>query len=162
MNTLQKTKLVTVALWATTFLWLVLIFVLSAQPADQSSGVSRKVAETIIGTIAWIVHVDIDAKTISSLAVGFNHLVRKFAHAGIYFVLGGFIIMPLIKTGIRGSRAYVLTILFCLFYAVTDEIHQTFIPGRSGQISDVLLDTAGAMIGSGTYWLYVQYLRNKN
>ena len=32
-------------------------------------------------------------------------------------------------------------------YAATDEFHQLFIPGRSGQVSDVLLDSAGALAG---------------
>ena len=32
-------------------------------------------------------------------------------------------------------------------YAATDEMHQLFVPGRSGQVSDVLLDSAGAIAG---------------
>lgn len=32
-------------------------------------------------------------------------------------------------------------------YAATDEIHQLFVPGRSDQMSDVILDSAGAMAG---------------
>ena len=36
-------------------------------------------------------------------------------------------------------------------YAVTDEFHQLFVPGRSGQFSDVVLDSAGALAGL-LYW----------
>lgn len=149
MSTFKKIKLGTVFLWVIVFLWLILIFALSAQLADQSADVSKKVAETIIERIAWVFHIDIDTETITSLAKQFDHLVRKYAHGSIYFVLGGLVIMTLIKSGIRGFRAYVLTIVFCLFYAVTDEMHQLFVPGRSGQISDILIDIAGAVFGIG-------------
>ena len=36
---------------------------------------------------------------------------------------------------------------FCALYAATDEIHQLFVPGRGGQIRDVLIDSSGALIG---------------
>lgn len=32
-------------------------------------------------------------------------------------------------------------------YAATDEFHQLFVPGRSGQLKDVLIDTAGGALG---------------
>ena len=32
-------------------------------------------------------------------------------------------------------------------YAATDEFHQVFVPGRSGKVADVLLDSAGALLG---------------
>ncbi|HJA34824.1 MAG TPA: VanZ family protein [Candidatus Mediterraneibacter merdigallinarum] len=37
--------------------------------------------------------------------------------------------------------------LTAALYAATDEVHQLFVPGRSGQISDVILDSAGALAG---------------
>ena len=37
--------------------------------------------------------------------------------------------------------------LTAALYAATDEVHQLFVPGRSGQVSDVLLDSAGAIAG---------------
>lgn len=154
LNTLKKSKLVTMSLWAVVLLWLVIIFALSAQPATQSNGFSEKVTETIIETIAWIAHVDMDAKIIHGLVTQFNHLVRKCAHGWIYFVLGVLVITTLTKTGIRGYKAYVLTMVLCVSYAVTDEIHQTFVPGRTGQISDVVIDTAGAVLGMGMFWVY--------
>ncbi|MFR1872919.1 MAG: VanZ family protein [Coprococcus sp.] len=38
--------------------------------------------------------------------------------------------------------------LSAALYAVTDEIHQLFVPGRSGQITDVILDSCGGLIGA--------------
>jgi len=37
--------------------------------------------------------------------------------------------------------------LLSFLYACSDEFHQTFVPGRAGQFKDVLIDTAGALIG---------------
>ena len=38
-------------------------------------------------------------------------------------------------------------IVFCFLYACSDEIHQLFVPGRSGMFTDVLIDTGGAVTG---------------
>ena len=46
-----------------------------------------------------------------------------------------------------------IPIIICILYAISDEIHQLFVPGRSGQVSDVLLDTLGAFTGIMIYKL---------
>ena len=40
-----------------------------------------------------------------------------------------------------------------ILYAITDEIHQLFIPGRNGNVVDVLIDSCGGLIGIGVIWL---------
>ena len=44
------------------------------------------------------------------------------------------------------SARYILPLIFTLLYAVSDEIHQSFVSGRHGQTADVLIDSAGALI----------------
>ena len=44
-------------------------------------------------------------------------------------------------------RVLALAFLLTVLYAVSDEYHQTFVPGRSGSLMDVLIDAAGAGIG---------------
>ena len=39
------------------------------------------------------------------------------------------------------------------FYAASDEFHQSYVPGRTGQVSDVFIDTSGGAIGLGLLWL---------
>jgi len=41
-----------------------------------------------------------------------------------------------------------LSFLLALSYAFTDEIHQLFVPGRGGKLSDVLIDFAGIIIAT--------------
>ena len=48
---------------------------------------------------------------------------------------------------------YLISILICIIYAFTDEYHQTFINGRTGQLLDVLIDSSGVIVGSIIYYI---------
>lgn len=56
---------------------------------------------------------------------------------------------------------FIKAISLVLFYAFTDELHQYFIPGRAFQLVDLALDTLGALLGLGAYWLYLDRLEGK-
>ena len=47
------------------------------------------------------------------------------------------------------KKAHLLgaALAFCSIYAVTDELHQYFVPGRSCQVKDVMIDSSGALTG---------------
>jgi VanZ family protein len=66
-------------------------------------------------------------------------VLRKLAHAAEYAILGGLIF--------RASRSAPAAVLLASAYAVTDEVHQTFVTGRHGSPLDWLIDTAGAVLG---------------
>ena len=66
-----------------------------------------------------------------------DYPLRKGAHAVEYCVL-----FLLVRRGWPTGRAWV----FCVIYAITDEWHQTFVPGRAGRVSDVLLDSVAAAL----------------
>ena len=54
---------------------------------------------------------------------------------------------------------------FCILYAITDEIHQLFVPGRSGRIFDVGVDAVGSLVGVAVFTIFLQlfaYFRKKN
>jgi VanZ family protein len=70
---------------------------------------------------------------------GWDLLLRKLAHAGEYAVLGALLLRA---TG-RTSVALGLGIL----YAVSDEIHPAFVPGRAGSPVDVAIDALGVAVG---------------
>lgn len=44
------------------------------------------------------------------------------------------------------KRAMIAFIISAL-YAASDEFHQLFVPGRAGRVSDVLIDSLGALLG---------------
>lgn len=88
-------------------------------------------------------------------------VVRKGAHFGAYFILGILTLNGLRQVGGKGAKAAALALCLCFLYAITDEIHQLFIPGRSGQITDVLIDTAGAAAGIGIFSFVLHLFRKK-
>ena len=53
-----------------------------------------------------------------------------------------------------------VSVCIAVLYASTDELHQLFVPGRSGQVNDVLIDGCGAVIGALIIW-GISYLIHK-
>ena len=70
---------------------------------------------------------------------GWDLILRKIAHAAEYAVLGALLLRATGRTGL----AFALGAL----YAVSDEIHQSFVSGRHGSPLDVAIDTAGVAVG---------------
>jgi VanZ family protein len=85
--------------------------------------------------------------------------VRKSAHFTLYFILGLLVISFLKEFGLS-RKSIIISIIVVLLYAVSDEIHQTFIPGRSGEVLDVLIDAIGGSLSTVLYYLI--YRRNKH
>lgn len=127
-----------------TLLWMVIIFSFSAQPAAQSAGMSGGIMEKLnqgsnqIPVIGWI------------LESGFTeHILRKGAHVAEYAVLGQLLLLC-VKAYLPEKSGWQQAALACLLgvlYALSDEYHQTFVAGRSGELKDVCIDSLGVMSG---------------
>ncbi len=97
--------------------------------------------------------------------VRYHYLFRKCAHLAEYSVLA-----LLLWNAIRHSHAFKarrwlwsqagLALALVALYAGSDEFHQNFIPGRTGQFSDVLVDTAGGAVGLIVLWLSGKLFRH--
>ena len=163
-----------------TALWLVLIFLLSAQDATKSTVFSDAFTRLILNFLEPGEHTekfalpDASGKADESDAaetfannsnsdtydpvpnrdwfgiapVFFKSFVRKTAHFFMFCGLG-FLAVCTIRSyyGRPHIRVYASAWLFCIFCAVCDEFHQLFVPGRGAQLSDVCLDSAGALVG---------------
>lgn len=119
--------------------WMAVIFTLSHQPAAVSSGQSG----VIVG------HLQQAMPGVSTAILTF--LVRKSAHIVAYFILG-ILMYRALRITIRRWRTSTVAsfaLLSCSLYAVTDEIHQLFVPGRSGELRDVMIDSIAALVGVG-------------
>lgn len=148
-------------------LWMVLIFSFSTRPAEVSSEDSRSVG-VLIGEIFIPGFEGWSDEEQNAFAEKVDHPVRKTAHAAEYAVLGLLtagayiggesaeafkvnykktVIVRDSREKMSISRGIVIPWVITTAYAGTDELHQLFVPGRSGQVSDVLLDSAGALIG---------------
>lgn len=127
--------------------WCGLIFWFSAQPAMKSAKMSHS-----IGRIVGEVLVP-DFKTLSpeeqeKIEEKIDYPIRKTAHAMEYAVLGGLLVLTYGSYGIIGKKGMAYGILTGVAYAMSDEIHQLFVVGRSCQVTDVLIDSAGVIFGS--------------
>jgi len=151
----SKKTIIILLSWIAVILWMVLIFKLSSQVADQSDGLSKGVTERILEMVENVApKVDFDI-------VRFNHLLRKSAHFFIYLVLGLLVMNAMIRSEIMGLRICVLALLICVLYATSDEVHQLFVPGRGGQIRDIFIDSGGATIGICMYHMFIRIKKMK-
>lgn len=133
--------------WALVVGWMAVVFYFSSQSGDTSGELSH-------GLVAAIQNVfpALDPSTITVL-------IRKGAHVSEYAVLGALLAFAL-RVSTTPGRAW-LAVMGAVAYAVSDEIHQTFVPGRVGAVGDVLIDSVGVMLGVGfVVWLRVVQ-RNK-
>ena len=81
------------------------------------------------------------------LKENYSFIVRKAAHFTIYLILGLLVSIVLTQKCLNLKQIIIYTVLICMAYAVTDEIHQLVVSGRAGMFTDVLLDSAGVVAG---------------
>jgi len=120
--------------------WMILIFSLSAQTATQSSELSGGLIDKILSIF------NRELSQFEIAVIDFmQFIIRKSAHMFLYTVLS---ILVLLELSLYNIKKYsIMAVLFCIFYAITDEFHQYFVPGRSCELRDVLIDSFGVILG---------------
>lgn len=130
---MKKVKILRTVLIILIVLWTFLIFLFSSQDGGESSGFSRKFVEFFIK----------DEKLVDEL----EPYARKWAHFSEYG-LGGVLFISLFSTYEWSDKRKIITsILIGVWYAIMDEIHQLLVPGRSGALKDVYIDSLGIATG---------------
>lgn len=128
-------------------IWMTVIFCLSNQPADDSSSLSDGFISSTIGNVYKVFNKNISSEDLEEIKVKYTHPVRKMAHFTIYMILGILVTLLVREYNISFYKCILISLLVCLLYSISDEIHQTFVTGRSGEVRDVLIDTCGSFIG---------------
>ncbi|SHK80652.1 VanZ like family protein [Clostridium cavendishii DSM 21758] len=123
--------------WILLIGWMTIIFIMSNEPAKISDEHSNLVLQ-IVKTLG----IPIDS-FFGEIA---EFIVRKTAHFTEYMILF-FLAYKLLRIYLDIKDTCVFGIIIVIGYACTDEIHQLFVPGRSGMIRDVLIDTSGGIFG---------------
>ncbi len=135
--------------------WMGFIFYMSNSNGQISHEESTKVVNFIQNkTITE--NPNVNKKTVNEQQVKANkldHIIRKNAHGFMYMILAFLVSSIFFAFNKRGKDAIVYVLFICLFYAVTDEFHQSFVPGRGSLVSDVLVDFGGALIGLAFFYL---------
>lgn len=134
-----------IILWILVITCMGTIFFFSSQVAEDSD----KTSEGFIINIVRLVDIReaFSQTEVEEIAITLNAVVRTGAHFTIYAVLGFLIAMLLDEYQIYGVRMVLYSVLWAFLYACTDEFHQSFVPGRSAQLSDIITDTLGALCG---------------
>ena len=130
--------------------WMILIFWFSSAGHEASSGQSMQAVHGIT-RVTGVVLPEV--------------LVRKAAHVFLYFILGILLTLLVRTYRIRWRSVVLWAVGIACAYAATDETHQLLVGGRSGQVSDVLLDTVAACVGvvviAGGYKLICKLRNNQ-
>ena len=136
-------------------IWMGVIFYMSNQSASISAQYSGGVVEFLsnlpfIGSIVtYMMEIDIA-----------EFIIRKCAHMFSYFLLSILLFMSNYDNKKNLSKVALQSLIFTFLYACSDEFHQLFITGRSGEFRDVLIDTIGGFIGSTILYLYHRIKNN--
>lgn len=109
----------TLGRWTLVALWMAWIFFLSSQASLPLPGVN------------WI-----------------DDLLRIAGHFVEYAVLAFLVSRAMASPETRSRRWIALALILCAAYAVSDEWHQSFVPGRDASVFDLFVDTAGAALGT--------------
>jgi VanZ family protein len=123
--------------WSLVIVFMITIFMFSSEPAVQSEEKSKFVIYFLN-----ILGINIES-AFGSLA---DFIVRKAAHFTEYFILY-ILIFNALHNDLNKKTALFYSLILVFLYASTDEYHQLFIPGRSGRLRDILIDTSGGTLG---------------
>lgn len=124
-------------------LWTALIWHNSLCPAAESTVQSSRVEALLLPILDFL--------CIPEALRQF--LIRKAAHLTEFAVLG------LLWSGALPGKRWYAPLTISVLTAIADESIQRFVPGRSGQIRDVLIDTAGVLAALVFLWLARQVMR---
>lgn len=125
-------------------LWMIVIFKMSSEVAAESSARSGAVMAEIKS---------LDGRLFGGIT---TFLVRKSAHISAYFVLGILAYSLMLEYHLSKKRTIQISILIAFLYSISDEFHQLFVTGRSGEMRDILIDTLGSALGVAVILLIVK------
>lgn len=144
-NQKMKTKLFRILMIILCICTLFTIYGFSNQNGIQSKGISTKISKCILNFSSQYREMDTKEKT--RILNRTNAIIRKVAHFSIYTLLGIFLMGMMTKTKVKDRWRILITIGLGMLYAILDEFHQSFSPGRTPKITDVYIDTLGIIIG---------------
>ena len=157
MNSNTKNLIFRYVLWTLVVAVMVFIFSHSAKSAEQSTKTSGEVAKTVLSIVVK------DFKTLpeteqQKAVDSLQFIVRKSAHFSVFSALGFLCFLAMNTYNIKLKTKFISALTISLLYAISDEIHQLFVPGRAGQIRDVLIDFSGSLTGIIFAFIFITIL----
>ena len=134
-----------IILWISVIGMSLVIFDFSTHTGEESSGLSVKIAEYITDIVEKIIMSKSDRH--QEIFDVMHFLIRKGAHFTEFAILGILSFLLVRSYGLTIKNGIFIGLTYCILFAVCDEIHQLFVAGRSGNIVDVCIDSAGSLTG---------------
>ena len=136
------------------------IFIFSHQNAEKSTETSDVIVNKIVNEKTYDPSC---GKPIETLKKETEVIVRKTAHFTLYTLLGFFAFMTLYNSNKlhKNYILFIISIVFCIIYAISDEVHQYFMDGRACKITDVLIDSAGSCTGIALAFLTLKLCKKE-
>ncbi len=156
--TYRKIKMIRYIAWFFSFVIMALIFFSSSQDGELSSATSSEFITAVLNVFCD----DFDLLSVAEKQVmidSLQHVVRKCAHFTVYFALGSSLMTAIATYSIKTSLHIFLSATLSFLYAAFDEIHQTFVAGRAGMLTDVLIDFVGSCTGILFVFLIISIYR---
>ena len=138
---LKKNKALAVIFWILCAAVMYIIFMFSSATGEESKEVSENLLSKIIEFIGNFIS---------------HNTLRKLAHFSEFAALGFCFTGAIHYT--FGKRKFYLPLIPSFIYAVSDEIHQYFVPERACRIFDIFVDTCGIVTGIGIFLLLIMII----
>lgn len=146
MLILKKDLIKKIVAWCLVVLWMCIIFHFSAQVSKKSDKTSSSTIKKVASAISPSFR-KLPEKVKDKKVRPYNNMVRKCAHFIEYAVLGILSYIAFLQHKKTSKNTLKYALLLSVLYAISDEIHQYFVPGRACRWLDVLIDTGGATVG---------------
>lgn len=117
--------------------WMIIIFILSNQSGLISGNESGSIIYNTLDFILNLFHTQVS--NLEEIVELIHNPIREVMHILEYLILS------LLLINLLGKK-YIEIFLICLIYSITDELHQLFVPNRSFQYFDLLMDMIGYII----------------
>lgn len=128
-------------------IWMGVIFWFSSENGEASSKQSGKITNGIVKMVDKVFDLNMSEQGIMQTVSALGRIVRKSAHFLEYALLA---VLAFLTIGsiwkVSNPVRFAGTTGFVFLYAVSDEIHQLFVPGRVGCFQDVMIDTSGGIL----------------
>jgi VanZ family protein len=152
----NKMNYIAIISWIFVLIWMGVIFMFSEQNSTESSELSSGISDTVYVIVDdTFPDADVSQETIQVTT-------RNVAHFLLYFVLGFLVLNALSNHNISEMKRPLFAFVLSALYALSDEWHQYYVPGRAFELKDLSIDLAGAILGISLLFVVVRIIDSKN